>query len=168
MSGMRPPQWPHDFELSELPLCLTAHLTIAIKASGTKTIGQMLAAQAGGVSRPGASPPRATALREGRGAALETVTWGYGITDNFCPQIGQKAPISGMRPPQWPHDFELIELPLRFAARQTKTAIRAGSAKVTRSHTSMTTISGKPMGIIERSISPRRLWVSKVVHKVVH
>jgi hypothetical protein len=84
------------------------------------------------------------------------VSRSYGDTDNFCPQIGQKTPISGMRPPQWPHDFELMELPLCFTARQT-TTIKAIGAKMNRVPiVSITNISGKPMLRIGRSISLRR------------
>src|ERR1019366_587539 len=73
--------------------------------------------------------------------------------NNLCPQIGQNPPISGMRCPQWPHDFEPIALGFRLANHQTMNAIKANGTSRKSKTPSMTISSGKPMVRIGRSVS---------------
>ena len=90
--------------------------------------------------------------------------WGTGVSaygaNELCPQIGQYPPISGMRCPQWPHDFEPIALGFRFANHQTMNAINASGTSTRKSRVpSMTISSGKPRVRIGRSVSNFcRLW----------
>ena len=73
--------------------------------------------------------------------------------NDLCPQIGQNPPISGMRCPQWPHDFEPIALGFRLANHQTMNAIKANGTSRKSKTPSMTISSGKPMVRIGRSVS---------------
>jgi len=58
--------------------------------------------------------------------------------------------MSGMRCPQWPHDFEPMPFPFRCATHQTTAAIEASGTNKTRR---MITSSGMPMLFMARSIA---------------